>query len=601
MIKTLRYLLATLTLLLTTNAYGQQSYLGYCPEELDEQAASVQLAGYTINFQAAIVLPAARMAAYKDAEITRIRFYAPAGLTAVYAWLRKSLTSSAISGTLTRVGTTSEGWNEVTLSTPYVVTGEDLVIGYSGSCAPNLGLIVDGEVEANKSFVNLGNSGWIDLGTQNIPQLCLQAVVMKDNAEDFIDAAVSKCSLSKQFYQTGENASAEVALSNYGNADYPTPKLYYSVNAGTPVAVPTEGTIEKGKSVSYSLSIPTESCVSGRNALKIWIETEDQVKSNDTLTTTLNCYETAFPRKVLVENFTTLRCPNCPNGHSVLAKLLEGRNDYIWVAHHVGYYTDELTVSESSSYLSPFGVSGAPSATFDRSLTSASENGALAFGIGYTQIATGANILKPAFEACAEKPAFASVDIDNSYNDETRELTVTVRGQKNNAFDTYYDAANLTVYLLEDGVTTSAAQSGDANAATNKIHSHVLRAILTDTWGDAVEWNEDGTYSRTFTYTIPEHWKGQQNYDPAPGRMQVAAFLSRPNKGNSTLLEVLNANKTAFNKSTTGLDGTTMEGTKVISHEYYDLNGRRIAAPAQGVYIEKTVTDKGTTISKRLK
>ena len=39
----------------------------------------------------------------------------------------------------------------------------------------------------------------------------------------------------------------------------------------------------------------------------------------------------------------------------------------------------------------------------------------------------------------------------------------------------------------------------------------------------------------------------------------------------------------------------------VIGREYYNLQGQRIAAPTQGVYLEKVLTDKGVVTYKRMK
>lgn len=73
------------------------------------------------------------------------------------------------------------------------------------------------------------------------------------------------------------------------------------------------------------------------------MESNDNYKGNDSISSDLLIYKTSYPHKVLCEHFTTLACSNCPVGHDALAQIFKSKDNNVWMAHHIGYYTDELT------------------------------------------------------------------------------------------------------------------------------------------------------------------------------------------------------------------------------------------------------------------
>ena len=201
-----------------------------------------------------------------------------------------------------------------------------------------------------------------------------------------------------------------------------------------------------------------------------------------------------YPRKVLVEHFTTIRCGNCPYGNNVLSLATKDRNT-VWVAHHVGYYTDELTVDDSQQMLR-FGIDGAPYAMIDRSVW---ENNGLKVGIGYTAAATGARIVGGYMDKASLVPANVGITISNNYNEESRDLSVTVSLERNADLP---EGALLTVQIVEDDVYANTVQNGTTNG---HIHDNVYRKSLTDILGDAIAWNGN-SYSKTYTLNIPNEW-----------------------------------------------------------------------------------------------
>lgn len=577
--------------LLTAETYAQKSTnMGYCIDNINESTPTVIFDNkYSVSFQAAIQFPSARMMPYKGAIVRKIRVYTRPGIEKLAVWLRNSLDGTAIPGTFVRPGgITTEGWVEVSLKTPYVITGEDLVVGYSGSAPAGKGIVCDNVPNSTNDYsclVKLPNMDWANYSS-DYGAHALQAVIDLNGETANDDVALASCTFDTDFYKIGNDAKMSLTISNYSPQTVKMPKVKYSLN-GKEVEIPTEeGTIEVSNSQKLTVNIPTADCTEGDNALKVWIESDNSYKDNDTISSKLACYTTSFPRKVLIEHFSTLACGNCPKGHAVLTKLLTDRDDYVWVTHHIGYGTDELTVKESNAVGALFGLSGAPFASFDRRFLEASDpQYSPLISIGYPSASEGAAMIKPSYLRCAETAAFISVNIDQKYDAATRTLTLTVSGEKNNLVEKYYDQNSLTVLLTEDKVQTKGEQSGSGE----KVHFHVFRQTLTEMMGDAIEWNGN-TYSRTFTTTIPEEWTAKN--------LKAVAYIN----GSTTDIvkaQILNANAvTVVDSTDTGIDSAEAAEAQVLSREYFNLNGQRVAQPTTGVYLLKTTTTQGVQVKK---
>lgn len=215
-----------------------------------------------------------------------------------------------------------------------------------------------------------------------------------------------------------------------------------------------------------------------------------------------------YPRKVLVEHFTTMKCPNCPRGNNTLTESVKER-DVVWVAHHVGYYTDELTAEDSNEMLY-FGITGAPYAMIDRSVW---ESGELKVSIGYSNAVAGAKIVGGYIDKAAMVPANVGITITKDYNEETRDLTVTVSLERNADLP---EDAHLTVQMVEDGVYAEGSQAGAPNVHR---HNNVYRRSLTNILGDEIAW-EGNTSTTTYTLTVPEEWNDAST--------RVVAFVNPP-------------------------------------------------------------------------
>ena len=77
---------------------------------------------------------------------------------------------------------------------------------------------------------------------------------------------------------------------------------------------------------------------------------------------------TFFPRKFLLEHFTSANCNQCPLGMKYIVEFLDQQTiPYIWVSHHAYYGTDEYTIPESNTLATNyFHLNNVPSVVFNR-------------------------------------------------------------------------------------------------------------------------------------------------------------------------------------------------------------------------------------------
>ena len=201
-----------------------------------------------------------------------------------------------------------------------------------------------------------------------------------------------------------------------------------------------------------------------------------------------------FPqnKKAILEEFTGVRCPNCPPGHVIVSQLLNDYpDDFFVVAYHPNNssYTPPYSGDEdfqrahpAAFYSTPYCGSGRfmPSAFINRREWSGGEK------------ITSRSNWTGSVQSIIQEPSPMNVGIIASYDESTMMLSVTA--------EVYYTSAvtdmnSIYVTLAENDLVTS-QQSGASGAYT---HKHTFRESLTAQWGDDI--NDRSVGLRTFTYT----------------------------------------------------------------------------------------------------
>ena len=217
---------------------------------------------------------------------------------------------------------------------------------------------------------------------------------------------------------------------------------------------------------------------------------------------------TSFPRKFLLEHFTSEQCYNCPSGYEGIEEFVNTPNSpYIWVTHHAGYATDEYTISESEKIAKNLGITFAPAAVINR----VRRNGSMGMD---ARIITNYTIDD-------DTVAEASVVIAHTYNAATRQLDVTVSGQVANLDAKKY---LLSILIKENGLAGKQADdtySWKGAVWKEYLHARVVRDFVTSHFGDTVL-VQDQHYTYTTSFTIAENW--------VPENCCVVAYLTGTNK-----------------------------------------------------------------------
>lgn len=214
----------------------------------------------------------------------------------------------------------------------------------------------------------------------------------------------------------------------------------------------------------------------------------------------------SFPKKHLIEEFTGQDCGYCPYGMDCVHEYIANDTNWIVVLHHDGYSEDNFTVSGSVIITNTLGVGGAPSITIDRLKTNYGDGKSIVFHPGYLPYTA-----KSQFETTT----YASVEISNTYEPESRKLVVKVSGAL--ATDDYPNL-KLTVLLKESGMIDYQADNYNTYEGWQEFrHVNAVRAFMSDAKGDEVV-VKSKRYSATYTLALKENW--------VPENCMVVAFLT---------------------------------------------------------------------------
>lgn len=230
---------------------------------------------------------------------------------------------------------------------------------------------------------------------------------------------------------------------------------------------------------------------------------------------------TSFPRKFLIEHFTGTWCAYCPYGMMSIDYAVQmSETPYVWVSHHLD---DNYSIDGGYNIFSIAAADGIPAMMLNRS----NQSQGFSFHPGYL----------PEMTITDATTAEASVEIEHTYNAETRQLDITVSGQVANTTTTSY---LLSVLIKENGIISSQSDAYFAWGSSWKefIHPRISRAFLSAATGDMVNVTNQA-YSKTYTYTLNEKW--------VPENCCVVAYITPITKK-----PIINAEQTAIVAGTTG-------------------------------------------------
>jgi hypothetical protein len=228
-------------------------------------------------------------------------------------------------------------------------------------------------------------------------------------------------------------------------------------------------------------------------------------------------------QNVLIEEYTGVRCQNCPAGAQLLEELKSiHANRLIILSIHGGFFAQPANKENKLKLDNTYGQQlintfnqpqGYPSAMIDRKIFN-----------GQSSLFLGGGFWAGFIEQEKNKTPQVGIEVINSLDPVSRKLSsdVTVRGLS----DFSAQSLLLSVALAENNIKD--AQLTPSGIDTNYIHRHVMRSFLTSVSGnnmDAVMPGRKKSYN--FTFMIPSEWNIDQ--------LSVVAFVHSAGVNNEVI------------------------------------------------------------------
>lgn len=341
-----------------------------------------------------------------------------------------------------------------------------------------------------------------------------------------------------------------------------------------------------GKSATFNLNIPAIA-EKGNYELALNVSKVNGIDNEDAATATtipVVALNTVPKKRTLLEEYTGFWCGWCPRGYVGLEKLAElYPDDYVLVSYHNG---DELEIMNSNSF--PSAVSGFPAAWMDRATELDAYYG------------TGNNEFGIADDLAANNQLFGQADINITPTLNDDETAVDIATEVIFPYDLTDGDYTVEYILTSDGLTDATWGQSNYYAGggsgypkymdqfsngESKVYGLVFNdvAVLTSEMLDGSD-NSIATATADvpvkFSYSFRLGNAFNTAYNPVIQNVQnlkVVAILIDATTG-----KVVNANVAKVGNST-GI--TINELSQKPAATYFDLQGRRVAKPAKGLYI----------------
>lgn len=199
-------------------------------------------------------------------------------------------------------------------------------------------------------------------------------------------------------------------------------------------------------------------------------------------------------QKVLLEEFTGMNCGNCPRGHKKAHDLLLAQPHNVFViANHSGHYSNAASdqpnyqTEDGSAINQVFNITSYPCGTINRALKN--EN---------IQILSTFSWIEESRKV-SKVDAKVNLWMESTLDMQSRILTVKIEGYVRDGIE--QDSLLVNVALTQNNIVGPQAGGGKGS---NYVHQHMLRDMITPTWGDVFKNLTPGSFfSKTYTYDVP--------------------------------------------------------------------------------------------------
>lgn len=393
-----------------------------------------------------------------------------------------------------KVDALSGGWNYVKLDAPLTIdASENLYVGYKmdvqESSYPAMfdaSGLDDSETEMSFAYLN---GEYIDLATEpdfsDLGHPMIQVLVGGDESKletvTFLSSSIFK------YWPKGSEVIPNIQFVNNSFGSVESVTVDYSVNGVTDTEKLEFSTPVGPNSLNImSMPLPAIAITDDVDFSYVVTHVNDKpiLQSEENYQFYAYDKQEAVERTLLMEKFYSQFCGYSPQGKEAIDEAIVGYEDRVArIYHHAGYRADLFTIDESVETAAEFGVNYSPGTMGDRMWFDALGSNAF-------------NAMQWTGDLIADflqQDGLASLKISDSYDVETRELTVNVSG---NCIVTP-DNKKITV-----AVTHSNYSSFQKNAQ-NYMHDHFPILYLTAAGGDDLQVNTDGSYDMTFKGVVP--------------------------------------------------------------------------------------------------
>lgn len=559
-----------------SNAQDISGYpLGYCNGEITTNAI-VKFVVRDVEVSGAIFIPSTYASTVKgnDIKAVRVGIGSTRNISALRAWVRPTLDGADLgSGT---AASFKQGWNEIALDSPVNVSADlaesGFYIGFSFQQSyTSSGLAALSVPSDGGMWVKCGDEPWADRSAEGT--LCIEGLVYGSSLPR-LNVHVDGVTVDKWYIVSQNHLNGVLTVRNLATETVTSLTIQGKIDGieapcSTTVAcdiaynelVKLPFTLEPG----FVSDNPRE--ISGTFTVTAVNGEADEDPTDNSATTKFYVINEAYPRQVMLEEFTTLSCSNCPRVagfiHEMLADPQYG-NVVNVVCHHAGFGTDIYTIPDTDEQYTWFyneeGRTYAPAMMLDRAYSK----------FDHTPVFLPSSVadMKEYVDKRLAEPAVISLDIKAEKKDGSVDITVSGNVIDKDAF---CEKPRITVYLVEDNISTD----WQAGAGSGYILDHITRAV-NSTWGDALIFNNDNTY--TYTCSLP-YKEDEYKWND----MSVVAMVGNMNVENPMDCVIENSASVSLSgESGVGAIGVSDESEDVI----YTIQGLRVKnIETPGLYI----------------
>lgn len=598
----------------TINPTENQSWWGYFGSPNQATGLGVSAAD---TYHCAIYIPGDDAVA-GGKTIQAIRFgVASSKASDIKVWIASQLTNNTLTNRIIESVDVAQsdldgGFADVALPEPYTIPATGVYVGYSFSISrlqdktDNYPILVGGRPTPYGLYLRTEASipAWNNLYDNKYGSLYLQVLL----EGQFYTNAAKPSGINEVWGKTGETPSTALTVTNCGVT--PMQDFSYAIVtdgvAGAERQVFLNNAIEIGMSADVTVTVPTETEHSRKT--KSLVITKVNGQANEVTPSSadflLYSLEHSYDRNVVVEEYTGTACGYCPRGLVGMDKLRQTFGDrFIGLGIHQYNESDAMFLPHSA--YAPLGFSSAPSCRLNRG------------PIIDPYYGSNTDICDD-FRKEMAALALAAVEVSGQYDADSTHVHATA--QVEGLFDDLQ--YSLEFVLMADGLKGSTSGWRQANAYSSSSRSKVPSDMAIFASGG--QYGQSSVYWTFNDVALSSSYKGGVNQvsnmtvgidQPASAEYTLSLPTSATLKkallydqiyvvaliiaADGTIVNAAKAPVSAYD-APSGIDRVTDAAQAATSVVYYDLQGRIVAQPAQGIFLRKSSSADGSTRSVKV-